>query len=54
MTKFHHVQALEFEGDDLILKFDDQVPPIRIHKISYRLAQSNSEERSIYYQGITK
>lgn len=25
MTKFHHVQALEFEGDDLILKVDNQV-----------------------------
>lgn len=48
ITKFHDVQALEFEGDDLILKVDNQVARIPIGEISLRLAQASPEERSIY------
>ncbi len=40
MAKFHHVQALEFEGNDLILKVDNQVPRIPIREISPQLAQA--------------
>jgi hypothetical protein len=40
MIKFHDVQRVEFEGDDLILKVDNQVARIPIAEISPRLAQA--------------
>lgn len=47
-TKFHNVQALEFEGDVLILKVDNQVARIPISEVSPRLANASPQERSIY------